>query len=142
MYILHRYGSAELRRKDYTRFLKRYCHNINLVRFMVSRPIAIDYVNLKRSDSGVVVLNADGLLCVLELGQYNLNGWSEDMEIYFKDGHIEISPPPALLRNVSATIETMLAKTLIKQQFTAMIGRGHFDDKLKLSLTRYGQAAH
>ena len=98
------------RKKDYARFLNVYCHNINLVRYFLSGPLQVDYVDLKRPDSGVVVLNADGLLCVLELGNYGLNGWSETMEILFKDGHIKIFPPPALLRNVSATVETYIGR--------------------------------
>ncbi|MDE2223430.1 MAG: Gfo/Idh/MocA family oxidoreductase [Candidatus Omnitrophica bacterium] len=99
------------RRRDYARFLNVYCHNINLIRYILARPFKVDYVNLKRPEGGVVVLNADGLLCVLELGQYNLNGWSEMLEIYFTEGHIKAFPPPALLRNVSAALETYDRRT-------------------------------
>ena len=100
------------RKKDYVRFLNVYCHNVNLVRYFLGRPIQVDYVHLNRQDSGVVVLNAEGLLCVLELGNYGLNGWSESMEIFFTDGHLKISPPAALLRNVSTTVETYIGKGL------------------------------
>ena len=102
----------EERKKDYARFLNKYCHNINLVRYILARPLQVDYVDLKRPDSGVVVLNAEGILCVLELGNYGLNGWSETMDIFFTDGRIRILPPPALLRDVSATVETYVGKDL------------------------------
>lgn len=80
-----------------------FCHNINLVRFLLGEP-TVNHVDLRKA-AGVILLEFEGFLCSLEVGQFSANHWDEHTQIYFDDGWLRIDTPSPLLRNVPAKVE-------------------------------------
>ncbi len=95
----------EERKLDYAWFLNVYCHNINLLRYLLDRTPKVDFARLDNKNGMVAMLNFDGYSATLEAGRSSYHGWDEVTEIYFSNGRVRIVTPPALLRNVPAQVE-------------------------------------
>lgn len=94
----------EILKKEYARFLNVYCHNINLLRYFLGGTPSLEYVNL-RGNAKLIVFNFNNCPIVLEGGNLSYYGWDESIEIYFANGYLKVTPPPSMLRNVSAKVE-------------------------------------
>lgn len=94
----------EDKRRDYSRFLNVYCHNINLMRYLTGQSLSVDYVR-NNNNGKLIVFDSGEYAAVLETGKLSCHGWDESIDIYFEHGRISIVPPPALLRNVPAQVE-------------------------------------
>lgn len=92
-------------KEHYHQYLNTYCHNINLIRYLIGKNPKIKYVNLASREGRVAVFDFDGVLALLETGYHSDGGWDEITEIYFEQGCLRIKTPPHLLRNVSAEVE-------------------------------------
>ena len=89
-----------------------YCHNINLLRFLLGDIKGVKYAELggKTWRSGrIVILDFGDFISSLETGSISANFWDEEIKIYFEDGWMEILTPPPLLRNVPARVEVYKA---------------------------------
>ena len=51
------------------------------------------------------VLNFGNFLATVETGKASNQGWDEVTEVYFADGRLTVKTPPALLKNVPASVE-------------------------------------
>lgn len=92
------------RRRSFLDFNNVYCHNLNLVRFLVGEPEGIEYVGLGRG-AHHVVLRYPGFFATFELGSLSSDRWDEDTVIYFAHGVLRLVTPPPLLANMPARIE-------------------------------------
>ncbi len=93
------------RQADYAGFLNVYCHTVNLLRYLMGRTPSVDYAQFERADGRVAVLDFGEWRAVLEAGRFTSRGWDESLEIYFAHGRLRVVLPPAMLRNVPATVE-------------------------------------
>lgn len=91
--------------KPFASFVNTYSHNTNLLRFLFGRTPAIEYVNLRGQAAQVAVLDFGGFSATLETGRVSNRGWDEITEVYFADGRLTLRTPPALLKNVPASVE-------------------------------------
>lgn len=85
-----------------------YCHNINLMRYLLGEVQALRFAALD-GPTRLMVFDMDGYDTVLELGRVSANFWDEGMKVYFEDGWVEIHTPPPLLKNVPARISVYRA---------------------------------
>jgi len=92
-------------KKEYERFLNTYCHNINLIRFLIGSTPRVTSVSFNGHSEWVIILSAEDYNILMETGNYGYHGWDEVTEIYFSNGRLRISTPPPLLRGVPAQIE-------------------------------------
>jgi predicted dehydrogenase len=91
--------------KPFASFVNTYSHNTNLLRFLFGKTPNVDYVSLQRQPGQLAVLDFGEFSATLETGRFSSRGWDEITEVYFADGRLTIRTPPALLRNVPATVE-------------------------------------
>ncbi len=96
--------SAESK-NDYAAFVNVYCHNINLLRYLIGQTPKVDYAGIFRNDGQIAVLNFGAFGAVLEAGRGNARQWDEVTEIYFTNGRLRVETPPHFLRNVPARVE-------------------------------------
>lgn len=94
----------EQQHRGFNQFNNVYCHNINLVRFLLDDPLALESVSLTRPGK-VVVFDASGVTVSLEVGALRRNVWDEETKVYFERGWVELRTPSPLLRNVPARVE-------------------------------------
>lgn len=102
----------EERHAEYAQFVNVYCHNINLLRFLLGDFIDVEFARLQASagaPTGLVVFDHGGFRSILEGGSMDSQGWHEVTEVFFERGRVTITPPPAFLRNVSARVEVLRA---------------------------------
>lgn len=92
-------------KNEYERFLNTYCHNINLVRFLIGSTPKVTSVSFNGQNEWVIVLNAGDHTILIETGNYGYHSWDEVTEVYFSNGRLRISTPPPLLRSVPALVE-------------------------------------
>lgn len=85
-----------------------YCHNINLMRYLLGEVHELKFAALD-SPTKLMVFAMDGFDAVLELGRLSANFWDEGVKVYFEDGWIEVLTPPPLLRNVPARVSVYRA---------------------------------
>jgi len=81
-----------------------YCHNINLLRFLLSKAMKIKEVDFAKSTK-VILFDVEEITTVLETGHISANFWDEELKIYYEDGWVELTTPPPLLRNVPAEVK-------------------------------------
>ncbi len=91
--------------KPFAVFLNTYSHNSNLLRYLFDKTPTIEYASLDAELGQIVVLNFGSFIAALETGRTTNRGWDEVTEVFFSDGRLSIRTPPALLKNVPATIE-------------------------------------
>jgi len=72
-------------------------------------------VNLTQHGGQLVVLGFENFLATLETGKMSHRGWSEEVKITFSDGEMIIRMPPALLRNIPASVEIYKAGKVQEQ---------------------------
>ena len=93
---------------EFRGFNNVYCHNINLLRFLLNKKMRVKEVDFTKK-SKVVLFDVEGVTAILETGYISANFWDEEIKIYYEDGWIEIFTPPPLLRNVPAKVKVYKA---------------------------------
>lgn len=93
----------EDRIRAFYEFNNLYCHNINLVRYLLGDVHALRFATLDGATK-LLVLAMDGYDVILNLGRVSANFWDEGFKVYFEDGWVKIHSPPPMLRNVPAKV--------------------------------------
>ncbi len=88
---------------DYRRLNNVFCHNVNLLRHLLSSPLEVKHVDMS-GPTWMVLLDGGGFPVSLEMGRLDAHAWEEQTRVYFEGGWIEVETPPPLLRNVPATV--------------------------------------
>lgn len=96
---------------QYAMFLNVFCHNINLLRHFIPKIEGLSHVDLRNEKGGIVVFDLGDSRATLECGQSANHGWDDTVEFFFDSGRIRIELPPALLKNVPASVSIYNANT-------------------------------
>lgn len=98
-------------------YLNTYTHVTNLLRYLFDYDHIpeLEYVNMSDCAGQLVVLRLNNIIATLHTGKMSHRGWSEEIRITFADGEISIFLPPALLRNVPASVEVYHAGKIQQQ---------------------------
>jgi predicted dehydrogenase len=91
--------------KPFASYVNTYSHNTNLLRYLFGATPKIEYVNLTRQAAQLAVFNFGVFSATLETGRSSNRSWDEVTEVFFADGRLTLRTPPALLKNVPATVE-------------------------------------
>ena len=91
--------------QNYKRFLNVFCHNINLIRFLLDKKLTVEYARMVPENGRLIIFDCGEFACSLEAGNFTYQGWDEIVEIFFQHGRLRIKLPPALLKNVPASVE-------------------------------------
>lgn len=86
-------------------YLNTYTHVTNLLRYLFDETPSVEYVNLTDHPGQLAVLGFNHFTATLQTGKMSHGGWSEEIRITFTDGEIVLNLPPALLRNIPASVE-------------------------------------
>jgi len=92
-------------RKPFAAYVNTYSHNTNLLRYFFHRTPAVLFARMDAEAGQVAVLDFGSFSATLETGRLSDRHWDEVTEIYFRDGKLTVRTPPALLKNVPATVE-------------------------------------
>lgn len=103
--------SAELV-KPYAMFVNCFSHNTNLLRYLFDKTPTVEYANVSGVNGHIAVLDMGSFRASLEIGGSSNRGWDEVTEIFFADGKITVRTPPALLKNVPASVEIYKAGSI------------------------------
>lgn len=95
----------ELYHQPFGAYLNTYSHVTNLLRYLFNESPSVEFVNLTDHGAQLVVLGFKNFLATLETGKISHRGWSEEIKMTFSDGEIALYMPPALLRNIPASVE-------------------------------------
>jgi predicted dehydrogenase len=90
-----------------------FCHDINLLRFLLGDPREVKFATF-RGDYHISVLGYDDFDVSFETGNISARFWDEEIKVYFRHGWLEIKLPPPLLRNVPASVEIYKAGKMQK----------------------------
>jgi len=88
----------------YAWFMNAYCHDINLMRYLLASPKGVCSAHLKNINGQTIMFDYDNFACVLEAGQFGHSGWDEVVEIFFEHGKLRLSLPAPMLRNIPAQV--------------------------------------
>jgi len=94
---------SELHR-EFKGFNNVYCHNINLLRFLLNKKMRVKEVDFTKATK-LILFDVEGVTIVLETGRISANFWDEELKIYYEDGWVEVVTPPPLLKNVPAKVK-------------------------------------
>ncbi|OGT36378.1 MAG: hypothetical protein A3F11_10065 [Gammaproteobacteria bacterium RIFCSPHIGHO2_12_FULL_37_14] len=85
-------------------YLNTYSHVTNLLRYLFNQTPNIAFASLTECVGHLAVLKFDHFYATLQTGKMSHRGWSEEINIIFSEGEIKLQLPPALLRNVPASV--------------------------------------
>ncbi len=91
--------------KPFAAYVNTYSHNTNLLRYLFGRTPRVQHADVSRSNGQIAVLDFGEFSATVETGRTSNRGWDEVTEIFFDDGRITLKTPPALLRNIPATVQ-------------------------------------
>ncbi|MBA7670759.1 Inositol 2-dehydrogenase/D-chiro-inositol 3-dehydrogenase [subsurface metagenome] len=94
--------------KEFKYFNNVYCHNINLLRFLLKKKMKVKEVYFTESTK-VVLFDMEGIATTLETGDISANFWDEELKVYYEDGWVELIASPPLLKNVPARLRVYKA---------------------------------
>ncbi len=86
-------------------YLNTQSHVTNLLRYLFNETPTIEFVNMTDHGGQLAVLGFKEFLASYETGKISHRGWSEEVRITFSDGEMLLRMPPALLRNIPASLE-------------------------------------
>lgn len=89
---------------DYGAFVNCHSHLTNLLRYFFGRTPTVDFASMS-SPCQTAVLRFGDVLATVQTGKSSQGGWDEQVRFQFSDGEIDLTLPPALLRNVPAGVE-------------------------------------
>jgi len=92
------------RAEEFLSFNNVFCHNFNLLRFLVGEVKGIKFADLS-GPVKLVVLDMGGYTATLELGGISAHKWEEHTQVYFSHGWVRVETPPPMLRQVPAKVE-------------------------------------
>ncbi len=90
-------------------FNSAYCHDVDLLRYIVGGAPEVEYARV--SASTLVVLDFNGAPATIEAGSSPAPFWDEHIKVYFSQGWVDMKLPPPLLRNVPAEVEVYAAES-------------------------------
>ena len=91
--------------KPFASFINNYSHNTNLLRYLFGATPKVEYVSLARHPGQLAVFDFGTFSATLETGRTSNRSWDEVTEVFFADGRLTLRTPPALLKNVPASVE-------------------------------------
>ena len=91
--------------KSFAAYVNTYSHNTNLLRYLFGKHSRVEFAHLDAGAGQVAILSFDSFIASIETGATSFRGWDEVTEIFFADGRLTIKTPPALLKNVPASVE-------------------------------------
>ena len=89
----------------FARYVNVYSHLTNLLSFLFNKQPKVEYFNFLSNIAHTCVLNYNDFLATIDTGEISNRDWEEEIKILFEHGHLVIKLPPALLRNVPASVE-------------------------------------
>ncbi len=94
----------EDRHADFHRFNNVYCHNVNLLRWLLGTDLTVGHAYVEGSGAWLVRFSAGSVPVSLEVGGLAAHVWEEHTIVYFEKGWLLVETPPPLLRNVGAKV--------------------------------------
>lgn len=91
--------------KSYAGYVNTFSHNTNLLRYLFGGNPRVDYARVSDGPSQLSILDFGDFRATLETGKSTHRDWDEITEVYFADGKLTLKTPPALLKNVPASVE-------------------------------------
>lgn len=88
----------------YDRFQNVWSHNVDLLCHLFGRAPEVRHVDFRRDGGNLAVFDFGDFPAVFEFGEVKQNKWDDGVDIHFRRGTMTITLPPALLRNVPATV--------------------------------------
>jgi len=94
----------EIMEDEYEHFLNVFIHDIDLMRYLFDSLPEIKNVNYHKI-SGTLILEYEDFPGVFEFGELETNRlWREGVDVYFEHGLLQLTLPPAFLKNQPATV--------------------------------------
>jgi len=91
-------------------------HDINLPRYFLGDPIVAQLLKLWPGGF-LALLGYENYPLLLEMGSITADFWDEQLIMYFKNGWIDLRPPPPLLRNVPTKVHVYRAGNVQRDEF-------------------------
>lgn len=96
---------SEENARHYHFYLNTFSHNTNLLRFLLGQTPEIEHVRFEPVNGRLAVLDFGSYAATLETGRTSDRDWDESTEFFFEHGRLSLKTPPALLKNVPASVE-------------------------------------
>jgi predicted dehydrogenase len=87
-----------------------YCHNLNLLRFLLGDEVEVGPAD-RVGGVTAVLLRIGGVPVSLETGALDAHRWDEHAQVYFREGWVLVETPPPLLPNVPARVRVYRGKS-------------------------------
>lgn len=94
----------------YEHYLNTYCHNINLLRYLLGTEATVARAHAVGSTC-LAMLDFGDVPALLETGLTDHAGWDEVTEVFFECGRVRIATPAPLRRSAAATVELYRGQT-------------------------------
>ncbi|MCK4417971.1 MAG: Gfo/Idh/MocA family oxidoreductase [Candidatus Latescibacteria bacterium] len=99
----------EEKRELYFGFLGNFCHDLNLMRFLLGDPKGVKFFSLRKGENiytsyTTSVFDFGEFETVMETGGIETHLWDEEVKVYFEEGWLELKVAPPLLPQVPSRV--------------------------------------
>jgi predicted dehydrogenase len=91
--------------EDYAAFLNVHGHAVNLLRFLVGDPLALEAAGPRTGAVRALRFELTGIPGVLEMRDFANGPWTEGVDAYFERGSVHLTLPPPFASEACARVE-------------------------------------
>ena len=103
-------------RKGYENFINTYSHTLDALNFIFNQKLTLIKSDISYEGFGITLLKIGGIVCEFSSAKLTSNKWFEEIQVIFEDEIHTLKFPPALLKNVPATIISQEGKNSFEKR--------------------------
>ncbi len=103
-------------RKGYENFINTYSHTLDALNFIFNQKLDLIKSDISHEGFGITLLKIGGIVCEFSSAKLTSNKWFEEIQVIFEDEIHTLKFPPALLKNVPATIISQEGKSSFERK--------------------------
>ena len=102
--------------KGYENLINTYSHVFDALNFIFDAPLKLINSNISKEGYGICLFDIKGTPLEVSTAKCSINYWFEEIQVVFEDEIFTLLLPPALLKNMPATIKIQSGKDFYEER--------------------------
>lgn len=99
----------------YENFINTYSHVLDSLQYVFTEKLKLIKSNISNKGYGITLFNVGDTPAEISTAKSEINHWFEEIQVVYADEILTINLPPALLKNVPATIKVQKGKDFFEE---------------------------
>ena len=96
-------------------FINTYSHVLDSLQYLFTKKLKLIQSNISNEGYGITLFNVGDTPAEISTAKSEINNWFEEIQVVYEDEILAINLPPALLKNVPATIKVQKGRDFYEE---------------------------